>query len=86
MAHIITTFGKVKDISPKNGETFSLEELRSIVNGHIEIVRLSNEKYLVCNEEGKLLGLPINHLATQLLDNEDYVVGNVLICNVNQIN
>lgn len=45
--------------------------------------------YMVLNEEGKLLGLPLNTDATMLaidwLYKGDYICGDVLICNINQI-
>lgn len=38
----------------------TLEALKSLVNGYIEAVRIDNEIILICNEEGKLQGLPPN--------------------------
>lgn len=42
----------------------TLEELQKIVGGYIEVIPLQNEigsnLNIVCNEEGKLIGLPLN--------------------------
>lgn len=38
----------------------TLEELQGIVGGYIETVRFASDCTIVCNEEGKLLGLAPN--------------------------
>ena len=43
----------------------SLEELQKIVGGYIEIVADEFGKQLVVNEEGNILGLDINWVATK---------------------
>lgn len=53
-----------------------LEKLQELVAGFIECVPLSGDLTLVCNEEGKLLGLKPN---VHLLLRGDVVVGNILI-------
>lgn len=90
MATVIRTDGSEYQIEPENGSDFSLEELRSIVNGHIELLSFPNNKYMVINEEGKLLGLPENKRGTLMarqcgIQYNDYVVGNILICKKDQI-
>lgn len=40
----------------------TLEAMQSIVGGYIEVVGLSEENVIVCNEEGRILGLPANAL------------------------
>ena len=83
MAKIIKTNGEVLEVEPKNGTDFSLEEMQAIVGGYIEIVSLGDD-LMVVNEEGKLIGLPINDVATAMITN-DIIVGDVLICKNNQI-
>lgn len=39
----------------------SLESLQKLVGGFIEVVYLPNGMVLVCNEEGMIHGLPIQH-------------------------
>jgi hypothetical protein len=45
------------------GDTFSLAEMQKLVDGHIELVRM-DRVLMVVNEEGMLLGLPINYKAS----------------------
>ena len=76
--------GEVIETSPKNGTYYTLEELKEIVGGYIEIVRLNKNEIMVVNEEGKLINLPHNENATILfrlcLDTIDFIVGDVLVC------
>lgn len=91
-AKILRTDNTVVEVKPKNGTDFSYEELTAIVGGYIEIINAKgkNEMLLVCNEEGKLNGLPPNVLATKILAESggmpgDVVVGNCLLCLASQI-
>lgn len=88
MAYIYKTNGDIIETSPKNGNDFSLKELKEIVGGYIEIVDL-DDAYMVINEEGKLLNLPFNIKATRIYQHftriDDYIVGDVLICEKFQI-
>ena len=38
----------------------TLEELQATVGGYIETVTLAADTAIICNEEGRLLGLPYN--------------------------
>lgn len=88
MAKIFKTDGDVLNVEPKNGKDFSLEELQAVVGGYIEIADMGDE-FMVLNEEGKLLNLPLNERATALYKKKvyagDYIVGDVLVCNKNQV-
>lgn len=88
MAQLIKANGEVETIKPKNGTDFSLEELQGYVGGYIEIVQLHKENtghIMVVNEEGKLHHLPINHIATALYGLRDTIVGDVVVCETNQV-
>ena len=37
-----------------------LEALQNIVGGYIETVTISQDAVIICNEEGRLIGLPYN--------------------------
>lgn len=85
MAKIYRTNGDIEIIEPKNGTDYSLKELQTIVGGYIECLHLFTDGLLlICNEEGKLMNLPYNERATDLARkngyNNDYIVGDVLIC------
>lgn len=86
---LIKADGYAQAVRPQNNRTYSLSELQGYVNGHIEIVTLPNNKRLVCNDEGKLQGLPINRFATTLvkdfLQPNDFLVGDVLIIDAKQL-
>lgn len=85
--HILTT-GEVQEITPLNGAFFKLYELNQFVGGFIELVYLSDNRIMVVNEEGKLMGLPVNIKATRevaMSGINDIIVGDVLICDDNQI-
>jgi hypothetical protein len=49
------------------------------VGGMVEVVQFPNGDLLLLNEEGKLMGLPVNEEASQLwkdtFDNDNYVTG-----------
>jgi hypothetical protein len=115
MATWLKADGTSEGVEPKNGRWFSLDELHGFVRGddpadegYIEIVRPHlrgwEHLYLVVNENGKLLGLPVNWKATAIYAHpgipadlppnvmvlgaaEDFekIVGNVLLCDVSQL-
>lgn len=78
MATLITPDGTLKVVHPKAGigKKFTLDELKKIVEGYIEIICLSDGKRIaVVNEEGKLIGLQYNPRAS--LTTGYHLVGNV---------
>lgn len=88
MAHIIYTNGLVQEINPDNKHDFSLEELQRIVHGYIELIHLPKNRLMIINEDGKFEGLPVNILATrEILSHgfNDVIVGDVLICNSDEV-
>ena len=95
MAQIIKTNGEVIEVAPKNGHDFSLEEMQEIVNHngnhYIEVIYLPNDKLMIINEEGKCnhVNAPFNQKATDIFVEAfgpyDFVCGNVLICDTNQV-
>lgn len=88
MAKWMKTNGEVIDVTPKNeGQVFALEELKEYVGGWIECIFLNDHQVLVVNEEGKLLNLPYNTLATEVYNmafqpNRDCIVGDALLCEI----
>lgn len=80
-AFIYKTNGEIIPIMPKKSNEFTLEELQQIVDGHIELVYLSDGRIMIINEEGKLNGFEYNAEATKLFDSSkgDYIVGNVVV-------
>ena len=89
MATLIKSDGKMNEFTPQSGVKFTLEELQKAVGGYIEIVHIDKDFDMVVNEEGKLLCLPINETATRLYRRvrytDDLIVGDVLICNKQEL-
>lgn len=53
----------------------TLENLKEIVGGYIECIRIVDNILCVCNEDGKLMRLPPNFAF-----NGDIIVGDVFFC------
>jgi len=87
MATLIKSNGEEINVLPKNKTDFTLEELQKYVGGLIEIVRTKDNKTMVINEEGKINNLPINQKATAIYpyNGYDFIVGDVLICQEDEI-
>lgn len=88
MAKIYRASGDVENVEPKNGTDFQLDELSSIVGGYIEVLYLDDKEILVCDEEGKLKGYPLNVRATDIVRScgiLDFIVGDVLICKTGEV-
>jgi hypothetical protein len=64
-------------------DKMTLEQLQKLVGGYIQIVPLGEDQ-MVINEEGKLLGLPYNETATDIMKEKyegttDYIAGDAII-------
>lgn len=94
MALIITPNYEVTPIEPENGK-FALEQLQSIVEGYIEIVRIGEKELMIVNEEGLLRNMQVNDVATNYLNIRKLyvgenpvatpIVGVALFCNSSEI-
>ena len=56
---------KFKIITDSNDEP-TLEEAQEFVGGYVEGITFPNGDYLIINEEGKLMNLPLNSEATMM--------------------
>lgn len=72
---IVKEAGQPPRVEPLFDNT--LEAFQQAVGGYIEAVTLTPEVVIICNEEGKLLGLPHN----VTISREDFV-GTVVVCGV----
>ena len=72
------TAAEFKIITDKKDEP-NLKAAQAFVGGYVEGITFPNGDYLIINEEGKLMGLPLNPEATLLwkmtFDNDNYVTG-----------
>lgn len=68
MAELITIDNKVKEVFPRNGKHFELQEMYELIGcSIIEIVYLHDNRPMVIDEEGSFKGPEnINTLATRL--------------------
>ena len=84
-AYIITESGDIQEISPSNGKTFELSEVKKLVDGYIEVVYLTEKQIMIINEEGKFCK-EYNSIATGIADihhaitEGDYICGDAVIC------
>lgn len=91
-ARIIYVDGTVKEVVPKNGHDFQLDEMYDIIRTEgnpdpmVQVVPLrSKNELLVCEENAIGLGLPCNQTATvycavDVIQGDNGVQGTVLIC------
>ena len=96
-ATLIKANGEEQEVSPANGKDFSLEELQKFVGGSIEMGSTHDGRTLVFNEEGKLLGLPLNEKATKFYEygstnpadwlqgKADFIAGDTLIADYSMV-
>ncbi len=82
--------GYIADVMPKNRKHFTYDELRLFVGSIVQIVPMPSGKLMVIHEDGKLIGLPMNHKATEVWkeeypiekypqNNDELIVGDALI-------
>lgn len=87
MAKLLKSDGTIMEVEPKNGHDFSLEELQVMVGGIIDLIKFRTGRWLVVNDDGRNLGLPLNAFATLLyrLNGGDFIVGDAVLCESWQI-
>jgi Domain of unknown function (DUF3846) len=89
MTTLITLSGKVEAITPRNGATFSADEIHELVGGYLECIRLRDERIIWFDEEGKLEGKPPNMVATFIaldgLQRGDVIVDNAVITTLTEV-
>ena len=78
MTDINTKATEFKIITDQKDEP-DLETAQKFVGGYVEGITFPNGDYLIINEEGKLMDLPLNPEATALwretFDNDNYITG-----------
>ena len=82
MGMLILVDGEQKEVTPV-GDTFSLQELQQYVKGLIEIVPIDAERMAIVNEEGLLMQLPMNPVASQVAGR--LLLGPVLVLSSDEI-
>ena len=91
-----TTAPEFKMITKTKDEP-TLKEAQDFVGGYVEGITFPNGDYLIVNEEGKLMGLPLNPEATTLwrthftkethaFGYDDFVVGPAMVIKKDALN
>jgi hypothetical protein len=79
-ALVITTSGEMSVIDITGNELKTLQEK---VGGWVQAIDLTSSLTMWANEEGKLVGLPVNGFATELWESRfgatDIIVGDIVI-------
>lgn len=84
-AYLVTVEGAIEEIAPQNGTDFALVEAQTLVDGPVEVIRLSCGQIMIVHEEGKYCKEK-NGIATRIALFEesimpnDYICGNAVIC------
>ena len=84
-ATLLKVTGETVEISPVNGNCFTLKEVQSLVNGYVQVIDLCPNKIMIMNEEGKF-HFELNVEATRIaLMNSaifpgDYIAGDAIVC------
>lgn len=72
-----------KEVSPRSGTTYSLEELQGYVEGYIEVVYLNDGRLMIVDEEGWLKDNYLNGKASRIAGR--MIAGNALIIKRDEI-
>jgi len=78
-------------VEPENKTNFNLNELyKLLLCDTIEVIYLNQNEIMIIDENGKLLGKPLNDTATHIYrknikNTRDYIVGHALVCNTKQL-
>jgi hypothetical protein len=85
VALFIPVFGKRRRVNPKNGRTFTVDEVSELVGNLIESAPVRG-KIVLCDEEGKLNSKPYNFVANiEYSIAPDFWVGDVLVCEPSEL-
>lgn len=88
MATLYKANGDIIEVSPENGERFTLVELYDMLScSLVERLILPRNEVMIVDEEGKLFGKDINAKATRIYHSAermniwDWIAGDALVCN-----
>lgn len=77
MAQIIRSTGEVEEVTLSE----DIADIQKIVGGFVEMICLPDKRLMLVDEDGKMKGLPINKVATEMYAPQwDTVVGDVIVC------
>jgi hypothetical protein len=82
MATLLRADGSAEEsLLPSNGVNWNLSELQNLVGGYIEVLKTTDGKFLVVDEEGKLKRKALNIAATRIYQHgrRDPVAGDAVV-------
>ena len=84
MATLFKVGEKPKEIEPKNGSDFQLEEVWDLIGGYVQVIELHAGRIMIVDEEGLWKNLPFNAEATAHVARHcnypHMIVGTALLC------
>lgn len=84
MAQVITTDGKMQRIVLNEDPEHRLQQLQEAVGGYIELVgKIEMGACVFANEMGRILNLPINEVASTMLDR--LIVGDIVVLSATEM-
>jgi len=72
--------GTVTPYPPANGTHFTLEEMQTAVGGYVQTVGMADGRLMIVHEDGLLIGLPRNAMASAHYGEGANIVGTILVC------
>jgi hypothetical protein len=81
MATLLRADGSAETLQPPNGVHWNLTELQTLVGGFVEVVRTTDLRFLVIDEEGKNKRKPLNIAATRIYQygRSDVIAGDAVV-------
>lgn len=85
MALLVTTAGTQRAFALPTAGTIRqrLSPVQEAIGGFIEVVPMSGDRALLCDEDGLLKKRPLNEVASQLAGRP--IVGDALVCDANEL-
>lgn len=81
MLMVFKANGEISQLKPKDKKV-SLEELQKVVGGYVEILPMGN-KFVICDEEGKLKNSPLNEKVSTIFQEfwktEEVLLGDIIL-------
>ena len=74
-ATLLKVTGETVEISPVNGNCFTLKEAQSLVNGYVQVIDICPNKIMIMNEEATRIAL-----MNSAIFPDDYIAGDAIVC------
>jgi hypothetical protein len=82
-ALLVRPDGSEEEVSPLNGDHFTVKELQDLIGGYFTVVRTTTPykgyERFICDEDGLQKELFPNPISPQIYDSDTPIVGNILL-------